>query len=140
MAIFIFIFLIVGGSLAVFRLLAPEMYLRVRRPQFNFPWARAHLLDEDPPKTYPVLDRLPPAIDLPMQQDEMPSSLSDKLNKMDVLLLEKNKVMDRLQSELEAERSHRAEFDKVKSIMDEEIQHLKEQIKSLKKQKEQSNA
>ena len=129
MTIFIFILIIAAGGLAVFRLLAPEMYLRLPRPQFNFPWGK------------PLhSDHLPPAIDLPMQQDEMPVSLSDKVDKMDALLLEKNKLLDRMQKDLEAERSHRAEFDKIKTIMDEEIQRLKEQIKSLKKQKEQTHA
>ncbi len=131
MMIFLFIIITVTASLVLFRLLAPEMYVRLSsRPRLHFPWVRPHL----------VVEELPPAIDLPMQPDEMPVPVTGKLDKMDALLLEKNKLIDRMQTELEAERSHRLEFEKVRSIMDEEIQRLKEQLKSLKQNKEQTHA
>ncbi len=65
---------------------------------------------------------LPEAIDLP--------------EKFERLLLEKNRMIDRLQRELEAERSHRLEFEKIKELLDEEISRLKEQNRGLKISKE----
>jgi|GEM_PF-3034316 len=140
MAIFIFIILVALGGLAVFRMLAPDMYVRVSRQRFTFPWNRAHLLSEEPPKYYPDIDSLPTAIDTPMQQEDMPVPISEKLEKMERLLLEKNKAIDRIQTRLEAELSHRREFEKVKTILDEEIQQLKQQLRYLKNKKEQSHA
>ena len=65
---------------------------------------------------------LPAAIDLP--------------EKFERLLSEKNQLIDRLQKQVEAERSHRLEFEKVKELLDEEILRLKEQNRGLKIPKE----
>ena len=133
MAILLFILVILLGAFAAIRLLAPDMYLRLNIPKFNLPWGRHRLLPDSAayqPDQASIIDRLPVAIDTPMEPEEMPMALTEKLKKMEALLLEKNKLIDRLQRNLEAERSHRCEFEKVKSIMDEEIARLKEQIKS----------
>ena len=65
---------------------------------------------------------LPAAIDLP--------------EKFERLLSEKNQLIDRLEKQVEAERSHRLEFEKVKELLDEEILRLKEQNRGLKAPKE----
>jgi hypothetical protein len=66
----------------------------------------------------PAPTELPVAIDLP--------------EKFERLLLEKNQLIDRLQKQVEAERSHRLEFEKVKELLSEEILRLKEQNRGLK--------
>ena len=70
----------------------------------------------------PAPAELPVAIDLP--------------EKFERLLLEKNRMIDRLQRDLKAERSHRLEFEKVKELLSEEISRLKKQNRGLKISKE----
>ena len=108
------------------------MYVNVPPPQFNFPWKRPRLLPDSSTKLKPVIAHSPADITMPARQDGIEGSLLAKLNKVEFLLAEKNRAIDRLGKELEAERSHRLEFDKVKNIMDTEITRLKEQIKNLK--------
>ncbi len=98
-------------------------------------WPRLRL--KVPAAPVPVL---PDAIDLPMDAQEMPMSLTAKAAKVELLLLEKNKLIDRLQSDLEAERSHRQEFEKVKALLDDQILKLKEQNRALRTQREPRNA
>ena len=135
------LFLLVAVIFAVlitFRLLSGDQ-------PWPWQWPRPRLLDEDnivlrpkiPVAPEPVL---PEAIDLPVDPQDMPIPLTVKAEKLELLLLEKNKLIDRLQSELEAERSHRQEFEKVKELLDEEIARLKEKNRALKNQKELNNA
>ena len=138
MAIFILICIVALGIFAAYRLLAPYMYVPISRPGYHFPWSRPHLLEE-PSAHIPVVDHLPPAIDLPLQTEEMSVPAAEKITKVEILLLEKNRLLDRLQKQLEAERSHRAEFEKVKEVMEGEIKRLKDQIKNIK-HKEQNHA
>lgn len=70
----------------------------------------------------PAATELPAAIDLP--------------EKFERLLSEKNQLIDRLEKQVEAERSHRLEFEKVKEMLSEEISRLKEQNRGLKISKE----
>ena len=133
MLLFIFIVIVLLGILTAFRLLASEIHL-----DLNEPWRRPHLSNEIPLKL-PVVDALPPAIDMPMQPEEMQVTIGDKLNKMDLLLLEKNTVIERLQKELESERANRAEFENLKKILDEEIRDLKARVRGFHL-KEQNHA
>ncbi len=64
---------------------------------------------------------------------EPPVVITEKFER---LLLEKNRLIDRLQKQVEAERSHRLEFEKVKELLSEEILRLKEQNRGLKIAKE----
>jgi len=64
---------------------------------------------------------------------ELPVAITEKFER---LLLEKNQLIDRLQKQVEAERSHRLEFEKVKELLNEEISKLKEQNRGLKIPKE----
>ena len=135
MALLLFLIVVGFGVLAVFRLLTPEMYVRLNhRPRFHFPWGRAHLIPDVPAEAV-AMEELPMAIDTPMQPEEMPIIVNDKLIKLETLLLEKNKLIERLQRELEAERSTRKTFENVKAIMDAELNRLKSDIKSLKQER-----
>ena len=64
---------------------------------------------------------------------ELPVADTEKFER---LLSEKNQLINRLQKQVEAERSHRLEFEKVKGLLDEEISRLKEQNRGLKVPKE----
>ena len=71
---------------------------------------------------------------------EVHVSSSDKIEKMEQILLEKNRMIERLQGQVEAERSHRLKFENVKTILDEEISRLQEQVRHLKTERESQNA
>ena len=64
---------------------------------------------------------------------ELPVAIPEKFER---LLSEKNQLIHRLQRQVEAERSHRLEFEKVKELLNEEISKLKEQNRGLKIRKE----
>ena len=140
MLVLLLVIAVVFAVLVTFRLLSGDA-------PWPWRWPRPHLLDEDdialrpqaPAAPVPVL---PEAIDLPVDPQDMPIPLTVKAEKIELLLLEKNKTIDRLQSDLEAERSHRQEFEKVKDLLDEEIIRLKEHNRALRthKEKETRNA
>ncbi len=67
-----------------------------------------------------------PAVSAPA---ELPAAATEKFER---LLLEKNQLIDRLEKQVEAERSHRLEFEKVKELLNGEISRLKEQNRGLK--------
>ncbi len=68
----------------------------------------------------------------PESESDFNVSLEENVLRLETILNEKNKTIERLQRELVAERSHRGEFEKVKSILDEEIKSLRIQNKELK--------
>ncbi len=144
MGILLFTFMLIVGIFIAFRLLAPEMYVVLNRSKLRFPWQRPSLMVDSAVPVDSIYEHapehLPVAIDTPMQPEEIPLPLNEKFSRMDALLLEKNKLIEQLQKDLACERSHRGEFDKVRSIMDEEIARLKDQLKKLKTQKEQAHA
>ncbi len=133
MYLLIFSLIVCVGLFTAYRLLWPEMYVKVGKPQFNFPWAKPHLR-EDVTHEQIVVDA--PRVEMPQRDyihDEPVSFAgSDKIQKLEALLFEKNKTIDRLQTQLDNERSHRKEFENVKNIMDEEIKHLREQLRAFR--------
>ena len=130
MLVLLSIIAVIFAFLIVFRLLSGDS-------PSPWPWLRPRLLDEDnialrpkaPAASEPAL---PEAIDLPMDPQDVHVPLTVRAEKLELLLLEKNKLIDRLQSDLEAERSHRQEFEKVKDLLDEEILRLKEHNRALR--------
>ena len=50
-----------------------------------------------------------------------------KIEKLEMMLAEKNKNIQNLQSELKALQAQSQDFDKIKTLLEEEIQHLKGQ-------------
>ena len=71
-----------------------------------------------------------PAVSAPT---ELPAAATERFER---LLLEKNQLIHRLQIQMEAERSHRMEFENIKELLEEEIARLKEQNRGLKIAKE----
>ena len=67
---------------------------------------------------------------------EMTQTIADKLDqkciKLEKILEEKNRILDRLQKDLESERSHRGEFESLKGILQQQIDDLKLQNRNLK--------
>ncbi len=133
MLIVIFLLVLCAGMFVAYRLLSAEMYLSLNRPVY-FSWGRSHVQESsvEPSAKVEVIDHLPTAFDVPLQPEEMPAPITEKIHKMDLLLLEKNKMIHRLQTQLEAERSNRENFERVKLLMDQEINHLRQQIKGFK--------
>ncbi len=131
----ILIIILCAGLFTAYRLLWPEMYVKLNPPNFKFLWRKPHLRP-DVSHTHVVVDA--PSIDISKpiedapQEEFLSNSMDEKIDKLEVLLYEKNKIIDRLQSQLDSERSHRKEFDNVKAIMDEEIKHLREQLKAFR--------
>ncbi len=82
--------------------------------------------------TFRLLSRGAGASPLPAK----PPETVDLPEKFERLLSEKNQLIDRLEKQVEAERSHRLEFEKVKELLSEEISKLKEQNRGLKISKE----
>lgn len=103
----------------------------------QLPWYKPSLVldsssDLQPIKVEPVAR--PPVIieGLAEPENDFHVSLEDNVAKLEIIINEKNRLIEKLQKGLAAYRSHREEFEKVKSILDEEIQHLKAQNKELK--------
>ncbi|MEI7999295.1 MAG: hypothetical protein WCH62_07325 [Candidatus Omnitrophota bacterium] len=65
--------------------------------------------------------------------------LEENVARLENILNEKNRFIERLQRELAAEKGHRTEFEKVKAILDDEIKNLRSQNKELKVQKGDGN-
>lgn len=140
MGLLFFFIVVLIGVVTAFRLLAPEMYLSIDRSKMRFPWERARLRTEDA-QAVPVAPEsirandFPIAIDTPVEMEEIQETQADKYLKLEGMLYEKSKELQQLTSQLKAERDHRADFEKVKDLMSEEILRLKNQIKDLKKTK-----
>lgn len=136
MFLLFFLFIASIGLYTAYRLLWPEMYVKLNRPDFNFPWNRPHLRPDAQPSDEVVVDA--PYVDLPRpivdapRREPLPGATLDKIGKLENLLFEKNKIIDRLQEQLENERLHRKEFENVRTILDEEIKHLREQLRGFR--------
>lgn len=144
MYLLFFIFIIALGLFIAYRLLWPEMYLKLGRPNFNFKWGkprlRADVRHDQPITVDAVMDQVEDN-NLVQEEPALSKLGSAKIQKIEGLLFEKNKIIDRLSLQLEAEKSHRKEFDNVKNIMDDEIKHLREQLKAFRNYyKEKSDA
>lgn len=128
----IFIIVVTLGLVTAYRLLWPEMYVQVPKSRFSFPWRKPHLRADLEPPAQIVVDA--PRLHEPesSKYSMNPATPLEKINKLEALLLEKNKVIDRLQTQIDNERQTRLEFENVKSIMDEEINHLREQLRAFR--------
>ena len=113
MLIFLLIVIVVAGTIFAYRLIAPYMHVPV------------------------FAARSTNTADVPFdEEEEISLPTDDSFIKLDNLLLEKNKLIAKLQKDIESERAHRVEFDNVKVVMDQEILRLKDQIRQLKQSKE----
>jgi hypothetical protein len=98
--LFLYLAILIAGIYMAYKLLAPEM-------------------------KKPVPTRIAPAVDGRRAiQDDQPVN---RIEKMEVLLAEKNKNILLLQTELKAFYAQIRDFDKVKTLLEEEVHRLKEQ-------------
>lgn len=102
----------------------------------SLPWYRPSLILEKnemgPVKLRPVT-RQPMVMEgLAEPENDFHVSLEENVARLETMLNEKNRMIEKLQKQLAAEKIHRVEFEKVKAILDEEIQNLKAQNKTLK--------
>ena len=116
-------------------ILAAYVLISLLAPQ-TLPWYRPHLIlerHEPPHNANPVPTRQPLIMEgLVEPESDFNMSLEENVARLESILHEKNRAIEKLQRELTAERSHRQEFEKVKAIMDGEIQNLKSKNKELK--------
>src|SRR5689334_20250869 len=97
MILITFVVLVLLGVLTAWKLMAPEMYLRIGLPRYQFPWGR-QILKDAPAEAYAeAVHYVLPALDEPMQPAEMSNTVTDQLNRMEKLLVEKNKTIEKLQ-------------------------------------------
>ena len=133
MILFFILAILLIGAYVLVALFAPEA----------LPWYRPHLILERPepvPHAEPVA-RQPYVMEgLAEPESDFRVSLEENVTRLETILYEKNRTIEKLQKELLAERSHRQEFEKVKAIMDQEIQNLKLKNKQLKTQPGEKDA
>ncbi len=119
----------------VILLLAAYVLISLFAPE-TLPWYRPHLILERPEPSAPapsVVTRQPYIMEGLAEPDgDFRLSLEENVARLEAILHEKNRTIEKLQRELTAEKSHRGEFEKVKAIMDQEIQNLKSKNKELK--------
>ena len=130
MIIFIILTIIVICGIGVIAcLLKPEIYYK-HFSAFHFPWTRLKLTQDVTENK--ILEKfsiknlsIPNNIKANHLTNDFIVPLEENTQRLEVLLEEKNKIISQLQKNLESERFHRQEFEKVKSIMDEEFMQSK---------------
>ncbi len=123
---FVIVFIFGLSAILLITLFAPEI----------LPWFKPHLILE---RSEIKREPKPPAIQKPqvmeglIEQDiEFNISLKEKIERLEVILHEKNKILEKLQTQLDAEREHRHEFEKVREMLIAQIESLKNKNKELK--------
>ena len=126
MVFFFILLIIVVAAIVLISLFSPQ----------SLPWYRPHLvlsrseIEELPAQ--PVA-RQPVVMEgLAEPESDFNVPLEENIARLEGVLHEKNRTIEKLQKELAVEKSHRLEFEKIKAILDGEIQNLKAQNKALK--------
>jgi hypothetical protein len=98
------------------------------------PWYRPHLiLSSSEMQPISQKPRQPVVMEGLAEIEKEPNpDLIEQISKLESILLEKNRSIERLEKKLKAEWANRLEFEKVKNILDEEIVYLRTQNKELK--------
>ncbi len=128
MILFFILLISVAMLIVLFTLLAPQ----------RLPWYRPHLIlnpNEEEMFVLQPVRRQPIIIEGladPEPERRITSSFNDSVDRLDTILAEKNVLIEKFQKQIVAEKSHRAEFEKVQILLEEEIQKLRNQNKELK--------
>lgn len=124
--ILIFILLIaISAAVVLVSLFAPH----------KLPWYRPSLvLNSSEIQRVHDVEPLPkqPLIMEGLAEPELEITSQERVAKLEAILSEKNTVIEKLQKQLAAEKSHRSEFEKIQAVLNEEIQSLRSQSKELK--------
>lgn len=133
MILFLIFIILILGIIVLISLFAPH----------KLPWYRPHLIissSEITPMDQPV------AISKVMLEEKLVSSdvefklsLKEQVSKLEIILGEKNRLIEKLQKELSSQKDQRFEFDKVQSLLNQQIEELKNKNKKLKSQIGETN-
>jgi hypothetical protein len=132
--ILIYLLLVIVSITLVIKLLAPELNWRAIRLsdlfhfKFDYTLIIKKLLQKNKEITRIYVQEKQ---EKSLQADQ---SSQEKITKLEVLLAEKNREIDRLRSQLGVHLDHSADFEKLKCILEEEIQNLRAQNRALKSQ------
>jgi hypothetical protein len=99
----------------------------------KLPWYRPHLVLN--PSEIELMQKPiqhPVVIEGLVEPERRSISLEDQVLKLESILTEKNRAIEKLQKQVTAERNYREEFDKLKTILDKEISQLRAHNKELK--------
>ena len=117
-------------------ILAAYVILTLFIPQ-KLPWYRPHLIlsksemTEMPPM--PTVVKQPLILEgLAEPEDELRMSAKDQVARLESILLDKNRTIERLQRELLVEKEGRSGLETLKVILEKEIENLKIKNKRLK--------
>jgi len=130
MWIFLIVLIVVVSVIVLLSLFYPQA----------LPWPRPHLnlikSEIEPIKDYPQTRQAPlkGASVKSKSENDFQISLEENVARLETILHEKNRTIEKLQRELASEKSHKREYDKIKAILDDEIINLKTQNKELKTQ------
>jgi hypothetical protein len=128
MTLFFVVMIAFAGAIVLISLFAPH----------KLPWYRPHLILNSSQfsvgtQTMPQQPNLLESFLSPEIPDEsLEIALEGKILKLETMLTEKNTVIEKIQKQLAAERTHRQEFEKIQSLLNEEIKNLRAQNRELK--------
>lgn len=80
----------------------------------------------------PLAPNVTPQEELKDIKQALVDKLDQKCIKLERILEEKNKILEQMQKDLELERSHRSEFESLRTILQQQIDDLKAQNRTLK--------
>ncbi|MBF0489919.1 MAG: hypothetical protein HQL15_04800 [Candidatus Omnitrophica bacterium] len=124
--ILIFVLMIlVAAILVLIYMLAPQI----------FPWYRPHLILNSSEMQSIRVQRRPMVMEGLIDHEferNVDMNAEDKVARLETILVEKNRSIEKLQKQLMAEKAHRQEFENLRMLLDEEIQNLRNQNKELK--------
>jgi hypothetical protein len=108
----------------------------------KLPWYRPNLIlhPSEIPFQSQSVHRQPVILEgLAEPEEEEDLDLRKQVENLDKILQEKNRKIEQLNRKLKAEISHREDFEKVKTIMEEELISLRKENRSLKSRKEEQS-
>ena len=158
MIVAVYVLILILGLAYAVKIFAAELNWQIRLPNFKVPQISKIPIKmpkmpafQMPRFGKPALRRdtvavpIPPSalhenkptssLDIPepaVHQAQDQSNSNQQMDKIDILLSEKNKEINLLQTELKSYEDRWGEFEKVKALMEEEIQKLREQNRTLK--------
>ena len=121
MILFFILVSVISAIIILLYLLAPQ----------TLPWYRPHLRltsSEIESIAVQTVSKRPIIMEGLAEPDKnFDISLQEKVTRLENILAEKNVTLEKLQKQLVAEKSHRVEFEKVQTLLNEEIVRLRTQ-------------
>ena len=128
MLMFLIYMMLAGwGLCSIYKLLAPEMHWQMAFPVFRHRLNKDIIIQES--FEQPQQESQAKYSHIVLDQTTDAEDVESRLDRLEVLLSEKNKEIISLNNSMIAEKTHRREFEKVQALMEEEIHTLREQLK-----------